>query len=562
MRYVLVTTGDEETRRIPLTGDSTVVGSAPSCDAVLRDPSVSRRHARLRIVEDGVLVEDLGSRNGTRIRGRRVNSEVVPPGVMLRFGRVVCMIEKVSRDDVELGVDFGTGTGPRGSDGEAPETAVTGAGEQLVLEVLPRLVAGREDLTEAHGLARELAAAVHRLLPVTGVTLVVPGEKDGTAVLFCAVREGAPDGGRAGFPVGDLRLEVVFPGPVPPPPLIRLLDALCRLVPVPPDTTAADRIWAAPPPLPEPPTVDPGMSGIYRTAARVAQAELPVLICGESGTGKEVLARYIHAASVKARGPFHALNCAALPADLLEAELFGIERGVATGVEARPGWFERAEGGTLLLDEIGDMALTTQAKILRVLQSGEVYRLGARVPRKVGVRVLAATNQDLESSMARGRFRTDLYHRLAGWEVTIPPLRDRPADIPNLAAFFLERAAARCGVRVRGITRAALGAMKAYPWPGNVRELEREMERAALFLADGEALDTTRLDERIVRTAGEGCGGGRLAAVIERVERREILSALAAEPTAGAAARRLGISRATLYRRMKALGIEPGTGTA
>ncbi len=511
-------------------------------------------------MDGGVLVEDLGSRNGTRIRGRRITSEVVPVGVSLRFGRVTCVLEEVPEDDVELGVALGTGGGADRR-GDAPETAVAGVAEQLVLEVLPRFAsADRENPAASRALARGLAAAIHRSLPVTGVTVSVPGGADDGAVLFSAARGETGDGTAVAFPVGGLRLEVVFPGTTPPPALVRLLDALCRLVPAPGDASPPAPVEAAPPPLPEPPTVDPVVQAIYRTAARVARADIPVLILGESGTGKEVLARYIHAASPAADGPFHALNCAALPADLLEAELFGIERGVATGVEARPGWFERTEGGTLLLDEIGDMALATQAKILRVLQSGEVYRLGARVSRKVRLRLLAATNQDLERAMAEGRFRADLYHRLAGWEVTVPPLRERQEDIPNLAAFFLERVALRRGIRIRGITRAAIDALQAYPWPGNVRELEREMERAALFLGDGEALDTARLGERIVRAAAGGRSKGRLADTLERVERREILAALAAEPTAQAAAKRLGISRATLYRRMKALGIGPGTG--
>jgi transcriptional regulator with PAS, ATPase and Fis domain len=292
---------------------------------------------------------------------------------------------------------------------------------------------------------------------------------------------------------------------------------------------------------------------IYGDAARVARGDVGVLILGESGTGKEVLARYIHCASPRAGGPFLGLDCAALPTDLLEAELFGIEKGVATGVDQRPGKFELATGGTLFLDEIGDMPLETQAKLLRILQSGECYRLGAGTPRQVDVRVVAATNRDLRQMLTAGTFRTDLYHRIATWVVELPPLRRRRADIANLAAYFLTREADARGLVIRGISRAALAVLESYPWPGNVRQLENEMARAVLFLEDGELLDSRCLTDEI-RSAEAEPGGGGLRAVLERTERAEIRSALDdCEGNVDAAAELLGISRATLYRRMKAL---------
>jgi transcriptional regulator with PAS, ATPase and Fis domain len=280
-----------------------------------------------------------------------------------------------------------------------------------------------------------------------------------------------------------------------------------------------------------------------------------VLIGGESGTGKEVLARYVHAASPRAGAPFVALNCAALPRDLLETELFGIERGVATGVEARAGKFELAHGGTLFLDEIGDMALDTQARILRVLQEREVYRIGGQAPRKAAVRVVAATNRDVPALLAEGRFREDLYYRIATWVVELPPLRARAADIPNLAAHFLGRECGRRGVRARGISRAALEALRAYPWPGNVRQLENEMARAALFLADDDVLDTSRLSP-FVRQPAAAADGGRLEDALLHAEREAIRRALHAHGLdVSAAAATLGLGRSTLYRRMKALGL-------
>jgi transcriptional regulator with PAS, ATPase and Fis domain len=315
-----------------------------------------------------------------------------------------------------------------------------------------------------------------------------------------------------------------------------------------------------PPPLPSPTTIDPRMVKIYADAARVAQGEVSVLVLGESGTGKELLARYVHAASPRRHGPFVAVNCAALPRDLLEAELFGIERGAATGVSARPGKFEQAHGGTLFLDEIGDMAPETQAKILRVLQEGEVFRVGGREPRGADGRLISATNRPLDELLAGGHFRGDLYHRIADWRAELPPLRERRADIPNLAAHFLERESVRLGRPARGISRAALDTLLACPWPGNVRQLEREMARAALFLDGGDLLETRHL--QVTGPPPEPAVATDLRSLLETVERREIERVLAAcgGDTADAA-KRLGLARSTLYRRLRDLGVTLPHGT-
>ena len=229
------------------------------------------------------------------------------------------------------------------------------------------------------------------------------------------------------------------------------------------------------------------------------------MILGESGSGKEVLARWLHARSRRAAGPFLAVNCAALPRELLESELFGIEKGVATGVEARPGLLERGSGGTVFLDEVGDMAPETQAKVLRVLENPVLFRVGGRAPVQVDVRFLAATNRDLEALVEEGGFRRDLYHRLAAFEVKLPPLRERREEIPSLAARFFHREVAKSGAASPGITRAALGALVRYPWPGNVRELQNEIAKAALLLEPGEPLDLHHL------SAARAPGAGRLA---------------------------------------------------
>ncbi len=267
-----------------------------------------------------------------------------------------------------------------------------------------------------------------------------------------------------------------------------------------------------------------------------------------------MLARYLHASSERAGGAFVALNCAALPRDLLESELFGIERGVATGVESRPGKFEMAGGGTLFLDEIGDMALETQARILRVLQEGEVYRLGGQEPRSADVRVIAASHRDLEAMQLEGSFRSDLYHRIADWTVRLPRLAERRADIPNLAAYFLAREVQRRGLEVAGISRGAMDLLEGYDWPGNIRQLEREMARAALFLESGELLESSHLQEAIRETARPAAS---LKERLEHVERQEIRQALTHhEGSVSAAAKELQIGLSTLYRRMRELGVE------
>lgn len=225
----------------------------------------------------------------------------------------------------------------------------------------------------------------------------------------------------------------------------------------------------------------PAMQQLLRQAERAALVDATLLITGETGTGKGVFARHIHAMSLRADKPYIPINCAAIPAALLESELFGIEAGVASGVQARMGRFEQASGGTILLDEIGDMPLESQAKLLHVIETGMVERVGGRKPIRVGVRIMAATHHDLEKCVARGTFRADLFYRLNVMRLHIPPLRERKEDIPLLSRLFLSRLAARLPLAASSLSRGALAGLMAHPWPGNVRELENELERAALL---------------------------------------------------------------------------------
>jgi DNA-binding NtrC family response regulator len=268
-----------------------------------------------------------------------------------------------------------------------------------------------------------------------------------------------------------------------------------EFLPLPPDADLIAAMLQAVAGDPDRPVVqDAGMAALLARAEQVARAEASVLITGESGTGKEVLARHMHAASRRARGPFVALNCAALPEALLESELFGHEKGAFTGaVAARKGKFEQAEGGTLLLDEIGEMDPRLQAKILRAIQEREIDRLGGAAPVKVDVRILAATHRDLAAEVAKGRFREDLYFRLAVVRLRIPALRERREDILPLARHFAERYARANGLPGRGLTPAAEAVLLRHAWPGNVRELENTLHRAVL-LAEGPAIGPEAID--------------------------------------------------------------------
>jgi two-component system response regulator AtoC len=218
-----------------------------------------------------------------------------------------------------------------------------------------------------------------------------------------------------------------------------------------------------------------------------------VLITGESGTGKELIARHIHDASPRATRPFVAVNCAAIPEALLESELFGHARGAFTGATAdRQGLFEEAHEGTLFLDELGDLPVALQVKLLRALQEGEVRRVGDNASRSVDVRLVAATARDLETDVAEGKFRADLYYRVNVVRIHLPPLRERAEDIPELVRHFVDRINRRLGLHVSGVTAAAMRALMEYPWPGNVRELENVVERA-MVLTDGPQLDVDQL---------------------------------------------------------------------
>jgi two-component system response regulator AtoC len=310
------------------------------------------------------------------------------------------------------------------------------------------------------------------------------------------------------------------------------------------------------------------MAEVSHLVERAAPTDSTVLILGESGVGKELVAERIHEHSTRRHKPFVRLNCAAIPETLLESELFGYERGAFTGAQARkPGKFELADGGTLLLDEIGDMTLATQAKILRVLQSREVERVGGTTPIRVDVRILASTNKDLLRSVREGLFRDDLYFRLNVITITVPPLRERREEITDLVETFLAEANQRLGRTIRRVASDAMAALMAYDWPGNIRELKNAVERAAV-VTDGEVLTLASLPPP-VRPAGVGLVAGvaseqwdapgsvSLDDKMAQLERAFVVEALSR--TGGvqaAAARLLGITERSIWHLVKKHRIE------
>ena len=357
-----------------------VIGRGEECDVVLADEKLSRTHAELRLDERGWTLEDLGSRNGTLLNGRRVTEpRRVRTGDELRLGGMVLVVD---------------------------------AGEDPAM------------------LARE----------------TVPS------------RDASTDGA----PVST--------------PLIGRSEA---------------------------------MAAVRERVLRLAPSAATVLVTGESGTGKELVARLVHASSPRAAGPFVVVNCPALPPTLVDAELFGVERGVATGVDARPGRLEMAAGGTLFLDEVADLDLAAQARLLRFLQEKQIERVGGRQLIPVDARVVAATHRDLERAVEAGTFRADLLHRLAAGRIRLPPLRERREDVPDLVAHFLARPG---GPDVR-MSEAAMALLRLHDYPGNVRELENAVE-VARHVAAGREIQPSDLPDAFAGASGDS---GGVAAILERI---------------------------------------------
>jgi DNA-binding NtrC family response regulator len=298
------------------------------------------------------------------------------------------------------------------------------------------------------------------------------------------------------------------------------------------------------------------MQDVVRTVERVAPSEVPILVTGESGAGKEVIADLIHALSPRNKARIIKINCAALPRELIESELFGSVKGAFTGAHAdREGLFRQAEGGTLFLDEISEMPIDTQSKLLRVLQDQEVRPVGGKVTYKTNCRLVAATNRKPEEAIKDGKMREDLFYRISAISVYLPPLRERREDIMPLANAFLKKFASQANRPIKGFSPSAIERLTAFDWPGNVRQLQNEVQRAVL-LSEGEEVDATDLSISKARTIGDEAQDTNFT-LLEGVERNAIVQML--KETGGnklETAKRLGIGRQTLYNKIKAYGIE------
>jgi DNA-binding NtrC family response regulator len=535
--YLLVVgDGVLATEALPAQG-SVVLGRAPECDVRIDHQSISRTHATLHL-DEPLRIVDANSANGTWVHDQRLAGGATAPirlNEAVRLGSVTVIVQRRS----------------------APIRTYRMRTHDYFQERL-------EDECER-------AARHDGKLVVAHVA--VPDGTDVQRVFAAALREGDVV---ASYAPGEVEILLLDAGPE------QARQILYRL-----ETTFAEaRVGAAWFPrdgrdasslsararnralgdIAEPPDdsqiviADDRMKALHQLVSRVAAADISVLLQGETGVGKEVIAELIHRNSERTKAPFLRLNCAALTETLLESELFGYEKGAFTGaIASKPGLLEVAEGGVVFLDEVGELRPSTQAKLLRVLDERKVLRVGGLQPRNIDVRIVSATNRDLETEVREGRFRLDLLYRLNAMSIIIPPLRERPGEIPLLARKFAQGIAAKLGRRMPQLTDGALGLLRSYSWPGNVRELRNVIERA-LILASRDVIDVADLPvdkmRAVFATTAAPTGSPQPAPVAapsaEADERRRVLEAL--ETCAGNqthAARLLGISRRTLINKLE-----------
>jgi two-component system NtrC family response regulator len=567
---------DGRRRRDLRLGDGTVtVGRGADCDVVLDSATVAPRHATLRL-ETGRAAVTAAPARRLAINGVAVREGSVGAGDEIRIGDVRLQLQRlpVAAEETPPAAAGRRSSPSADEDEKLPVAALValhdwsrGGPAELAGEMLASIAAAagcsaaalllwsrdRPAVVTACGEnADELVDCAFQhpsgevtpatTLPTSGATVAVetlPLRQEQRLVL--AVAGGSP-GLRALLPLA----------------LRCFAQAWLRS----PAGPAAPSLPPAAASLAFPPEVvvgrSPAMLRLYAQVAALAESRLPVLLLGETGAGKEHVARLLHDSSPRRDRPFVTINCAAIPAELLESELFGIERGVATGVDERRGKFQEAHGGTLLLDEVGELPLPLQAKLLRALEDKQVRPLGGRAA-AVDLRIVAATNTDLQAAVAAGRFRADLYHRLAGYELRVPPLRERAEDVAPLFTRFL--ATDPRGRTAAGIAPDALAALLRYGWEGNVRELRHEAARVALVVRRGQPVALADLSPHVAaavdeppRRAAPAAQG--LDARLAQLERQLLRAALA--DSGGAltrAAQSLGVSRGRLRRRLRELGL-------
>lgn len=562
------------------------VGSARDNEIRLAVPGVSRLHARLVSSGELLEVEDAGSRNGTFVNGLRVARAELRDTDWLQLGPLALRVETIDPADAELAIAGHGAARPEPADVE-PSKATEGwsaahaGGRPALLAVVAGVAARLAD--EPTVSLAELLADLAAGLGASSAALVCLSPQVEPRVLgaWGGALDGYPEmpdasGCRQAPPcawavhrnTGPERLVLVAGGEaLDCPSAIQVLEAVLHLLR--PRAGSRGKPVERPRSRPDfavPEGYVPGRSRamvrLHEEVRQLLPGDFPVLITGETGVGKEWVARLLHASSPRRAGPFVAVNCAAIPSELLEAELFGIERAVATGVASRTGKLEQASGGVVFLDEIGDMPLALQAKLLRALQHLEIEPVGGRSPRRVDVRVIAATNTDIERRVAEGAFRRDLYYRLAGYTLTVPALRQRRDDIPLLVEHLLARVCRETGRAVASVTVGALEALCSAPWPGNVRELEHEVRRLVVRCPEGQPIDSSMLSACVLRPPATAQPEPEpedldLATHVEALERRLLALALGrAHGNRSQAARLLGLSRPGLLMKLRRLGLD------
>jgi transcriptional regulator with GAF, ATPase, and Fis domain len=605
--------------RLELEAEADVVlGRSSEADVQLVDGKVSRLHCRFSLRGETLTVEDLGSHNGTYVGGLRLDSPRV-----LRAGDEIAVGDSlfvVDGDGDVAAARWGDETlvVTPAANAREPAAVVTAAGD-APLAAVSALGAALRSAPDVEAAARAALAAVEQSLSprrafvllwdaARGVARPLVGRSDGAivsvsrTVLDLVARRRAAvaiedavedrDLGQARSVVrNQLRAVVVAPlfdatgavagflhadraQPAFTATDVALMDAFAAVVslhvarppgrPTPRPAARAHSDDGGPPTQPDAPA---GSSvvwrGAVRTAEAVAAAPTTVLITGETGTGKEEIARHIHRRSARAGGAFVAVNCGAIPEGVAESELFGHERGAFTGATGtRVGHIEAADGGTLFLDEVGELSTAMQARLLRVLQERVFCRVGSTVHRRVDLRVVTATHRDLQAAVRQGRFREDLYYRLAVVRIPLAPLRERAEDLEPLSATLLARVAARLGRRAPTVDAAGLALLARWPWPGNVRELGNVLERALVLRAPG--ADGPLRAEELHVALGEpppappgATAGGTLANKVAALERVEVEAALRrARGVKSRAAQLLGLSRPTLDKKIIDLDID------
>ncbi|MGI5864102.1 MAG: sigma 54-interacting transcriptional regulator [Myxococcales bacterium] len=573
-----------------------VIGRSLDADLHLLDDKVSREHCAIEEAAGGHGVRDLGSRNGTYLNGERLERpETLRPGDQIAVGETVLVyepdFEAMRARDGESTLVFTSRPAADARSASAGRSELAQAGELA----LRAAMAG-----SAEEGARLLGDALTRALDPAALAVVALGPGGSPKPLLArpsgahlsvsrplvelALRQGRP----LAMAESQVRAEIdarttrvlrrdceVLCAPVFSGGLAVAAVCLARARPFDESEIAlagalAAAAGAALVSSPreavassfEPPVAEsPAMREAMRVAAAAAQVPSTVLVRGETGTGKEVIARAIHALGPRARGPFVAINCGAIPAELAESELFGYEKGAFTGASStRAGAFEQADGGTLFLDEIGELPAPLQVKLLRVLQERVVHRVGGRGLVPVDVRVIAATHRDLAAMVKAGEFREDLYWRLDVLKIELPPLRERREDVLPLAERFLARLSAQLGRRAEGFTAQAREALRACAWPGNARQLANAIERALVLKQAPGPIGLGDLPAEVTAVecpSGVPATGRALADLVHALEREQIVLALKrARGVKSAAAEALGISRPTLDRKIEEYRID------